>query len=444
MHMADSGRRGRARGRLLQAAAFGLAVLACMAPAVQPAWAADKDAKKEKVRPPTKQTPVIRQAVFKKLEAVQKLFDAKDYAGALAGLEEIRAGYDKLSDYEKATLWGVYASIHYARDDTAAAIDAYLKALAIKDVPDGLRDNNLYALAQMYIVTEQYPKAIKVLDRYLARAAEPGPDAYALLAQAYFQSGQYAKAETPILKALKIGRDRGQAPREHWLSLLRAVYYELDQYAKSAKVLTLLIVYYPKEAYWLQLSGMYGLMENVVDQLAALRAAYEAGLLSRGADRMNLARLYLTQEAPFPAVAVLRDGLASGVIEEDEDSLQLYAQALSLAQEYEAQVVVLEKLAAKTGLARHYSYLGQAYLDLGEYAKASAAFRNAVEGRELSKPGDTWMLLGNALYNENRFREARSAFERASQFADTEKQASAWVGFLSAEIARQQEVGTLQ
>ncbi|HCZ49284.1 MAG TPA: hypothetical protein DCZ11_09790 [Gammaproteobacteria bacterium] len=394
-----------------------------------------QDSKKPQ-KPQTKQTQFISQAVFKDLEKAQQAIDAKDYPGAIAALDVVKAKGDKLNDYERATLFNLYAAVYYNLDDTPKAIASYIEVLKTPNLPEGLRDSTLFALAQMYFVTEDYPKAIQVLNRWFETVPEPSADAYVLLAQAHYQLSDFQKAEKALIDALKLAKAKQQAPKENWLALLRAVYYELGDYAKAAKVLEILVASYPSESYVLQLSGMYGLMGEQKKQLATLHAGYLGGLVTDKGDLLNLARLYLVEDVPYPAVQLLTKAFRDQVIEPEAETLQLYAQALALAQEREAQIPVLKRLAEMTGEARHYAFLGQAQAEAGNWQAAIDAFQSALKGKDLDDPDGIRMQLGTAQFNAGRLSDARRTFIAASESDKHGETAANWIKFVGAEIER--------
>lgn len=396
-----------------------------------------QDSKKPE-KPRTKQTQFLSQAVFKDLDQAQQAIDAKDYAGALAALDAVKARGDTLNDYERATLYNLYAAVYYSQDDTAKAIGAYIEVLKTPNLPEGLRDSTRFALAQMYFVSEDYPRAIRVLKQWFEAVPEPSADAYVLLAQAHYQLEDYPQAERSLIDALKLAKSKQQAPKENWLALLRAVYYELGDYAKAAKVLEILVASHPSESYVLQLSGMYGLMGEQSKQLATLHAGYLGGLVTNKGDLLNLARLYLVEDVPYPAVQLLTQAFRDKAIEPDAETLQLYAQALSLAQEREAQIPVLKRLAELTGQARHYAFLGQAYVEAGQWESAIEAFNSALRGKDLDDADAIRMQLGTAQFNAGRLNEARRTFIAASQSDQHGETAANWVKFVGAEIQRKQ------
>ena len=401
-----------------------------------PLHAQDKDSKKP-VRPPTKQTQSLSPAVFKDFDEAQQALDAKDYVKATTALDRVKARQDKINDYEKATLYNLYAVIYYAQDQTQKAIEAYQQVLKTPNLPEGIKNSTLFALAQMYFVIEDYPKAIATLGEWFKQAEDPSADAWVLLAQAHYQQNDFKKAEQSILEGLKVARTKQQAPKENWLALLRAVYYELGDYDKTVRILELLVAQYPSESYYLQLSGMYGLQGNQKAQLATLHAAHEGGMVTGKSDLMNLARLYLVEEVPYPAVQIITQGLRSRTLEPNAETLQLYAQALALAKEYDAQIPVLKRLAEMTGESKHYTFLGQALAEAGTWDEAIAAFNKALGAKDLEDPNSIRMQLGTAQFNAGKLTEARRTFIAAvdsQKYGDT---ASNWIKFVGAEIERQ-------
>ena len=416
-----------------------IAAVLCVALATQ-TFAADK--KPPPVKPPTKQTQVIRAEVYKKMDVAQKAFEAKDYAGAITALDALKTGYDKLNDYEKATLWNMYGATLYTKGDTRGAIDAYLNVLKQNNLPDGLRDGGLHTLAQLYFITEEYDRAIAVVKQWMAVMTAPQPDGYVLMAQAYYQKKNYKQTELNLLQALQIAKTQNITPKENWLALLRAVFYEEKQYVKSAKVLEILISLYPENgSYWQQLAGMDGLLEKQQEQMNILHGAYRVGLLSNEGDLLNLARLYMVQNIPYPAAQLISKGMVAKNIKVNAETLQLYAQALVMAREYDRQIPVLKKLTEMTGESKHYVYLAQAYFQLDKWPESAAALREALKAKNVTKPAEIQVQLGNALYNAGKLEEARDVFAIAAKNPSTAESASNWVKFVGTEIQRKKALG---
>jgi len=398
------------------------------------AGAAEKDGKPEK--PQTKITQTLSPATYKQMELAQKAFEAKDYKGAEADLDVLRAKEGKLNDYEKATLWNLYAAVYRSEDDNKRAIQAYAQVLKQNNLPEGLRDNALFALAQTFFLMEDYKKSIAVMNKWFSVVQDVQPDAYVLLAQAYYQLQDYQSAKAPLLKALSIAHRRNVPLKENWLGLLRAVFYELKDYPNATKVMEVLVTQYPKDTYFLQLSGLYGLQGDQKKQTEVMHIAYVGGYVGQPSDVLNVARLYMAQGAPQRAVEILKSRMRDKTLELNVDNLQLLAQAMSLARDVDESVPVLNKLASMSGESKHYNYLGQAYLQQGEWVKAADAFDSALHGKNVSNPGGLEMQRGTALYNGGKLGPAREAFVAASQSPSEHDTALNWVKFIDTEIER--------
>lgn len=388
-------------------------------------------------KPPTRVTEKLSPRVFEKIQAAQEALEAKDVGAAENLIGELAAEPDKLNDYEKSQMYNFLAAIHYEQGKIDETIEDYIAILRLEKAPEQIRQNSLFRLAQLYFVKEEYARSVKVLDKWMSLQTEGiRPEAYMLKAQAYYQQDKYAEAEAPIIDALKQARARQQAPRESWLALLRAVYYEVGDYRKATKVLAQLVKRWPKPSYYKQLSGMLGLMGEQKAQLYVMHAAYVSGMLESEFEILNMARLYMAEDAPFPAIGVLQRGMADGLVEESADNLQLLAQAMALAKDAEGQIPVLSKAAELSGEARQFMYLGQAQIALYRWEDAAASLRKALSLGGLERPGAVYMQLGTAYFNQKRYSRALQAFKEARAFSDYKAQADQWVRYVGQEIER--------
>lgn len=410
-------------------------ILAAMSLLALCASSASADSRKPE-KPQTKVTQTLRAETYKSMEAAQKAFEAKDYKGAEHSLDPLKAKFDKLNDYEKATLWNLYAAIFRAQEDNKRAIEAYFNVLKQNNLPEGLRNDALFSLAQTYFVVDDYNNAIKALNKWFAVSTDPQPDAYVLLAQAYYQLQKYDQAKGPILKAMSIAKQRNQPYKENWLALLRAVFYELKDYPNATKVMEVLVSLYPKNSYFMQLAGLYGLANDQRKQADLMNAAYTGGFVSNPGDLLNVARLYMAEGAPQRAVELMLAKLRDKTLQINPEILQLLAQAMALAKDTDQSIPVLTKLAEMTGESKHYNYLGQAYIMSGDWGKAAGAFQLALNGKDVSSPDSIRMQLGMALYNDKKTVQARDVFKAIPSTSPNAESASNWVKFINTEIER--------
>ena len=405
-----------------------------------PVLAKDDDAGR---KPPTRVTEKLSPKVYQKIEAAQQALEAKDLAGAAAIMDELNATADKLNDYEKSQMYNFYAAIHYEQGDIAATIADYIAILKLDNPPEQIRTNSLFRLAQLYFVQEDYSKTIRVLQEWQKNVDSVRPEAHMLLAQAYYQLEDYDAAKAPVIEAMKEARRRGQPLQENWLALLRAVYYELGDYKSAVKVLAQLIQRWPNPSYYKQLSGMLGLMGQQKGQLYVMHAAYTAGMLEGESELLNMARLYMAEDAPYPAIEIIKQGLDDGTIEDNAQNLQLLAQAMALAKDSEGQIPVLQRAAELSGEARQYLYLGQAQISQYQWADAASSLQKALDIGGLDRPGSVYMQLGTAQFNLKRYSRALQAFKEAAAYEDYAQQARQWVAFVNQEIQRERAIRNL-
>lgn len=391
-------------------------------------------------KPPTKRTEKLSAKVYKQMELAQQAMEAKDLATAISVMQELQADSAKLNDYEKAQMFNFLAAIHYEQGDTGATIADYINILKLENPPEQVRNNALFRLAQLYFVKEDYAKSVRVLDRWMQEVESVRPEAYMLKAQAYYQLGDYAAAEQPIVSALKEARRRKQAPQESWLALMRAVYYELGDYKKATRVLAELIKRWPKPSYYKQMAGMLGLMESQKGQLYVTHAAALGDMLTNEFEILNLARLYMAEDAPYPAMELIQQAMREGQVEENAKNLQLLAQAMSLARESEAQIPVLKKAAELSDDPKLYMYLGQAQIAQYQWAEAATSLETALRMGGLERPGSVYMQVGTAYYNLKKYSKAMQAFKEATAYPDYAKQARQWVNFVKNEAKRNQAI----
>lgn len=384
-------------------------------------------------------TPTMREQVYRTLSDAQEKAEANQPAEALAILDRLqnRGG---LNSYEAAMMWRFYASIYYSEENYDDAIQAYQNLLNQSDLPEALETEALYSLGQLYFVREDYKGAIKQLERWFKVANNPSPKAYVFLAQAYYQTEQFAKAQKPAQQAVDIEEKQGQVPREDRYLLLRAIHFEQADYAAMARVLEKLVKHYPKKSYWVQLAGIYGELNQEDKRLSTLEIAYRQNLLDEENELINLAELLLRAEVPYKAAKVLEKGMKDGIVREDKDNLRLLSNAWSMAQEAEKALPSLIQAARISDTGELDVRLGQTYFQLDQWGEAVTAFRKGLEKGELDRADNVYLLLGLSLYNLDRLDDAIDTFREAAKYEASKDEARRWIQYLENERERRERL----
>jgi tetratricopeptide (TPR) repeat protein len=276
-----------------------------------------------------------------------------------------------------------------------------------------------------------------MLEWWLSLTEDDNLTAYEMMAQAYYQLERYRDALTPARKVIELTKAEGKPVKEHSLLLMRVLYYELGEYDEVAFVLKDLIARYPKKQYWIQLASLYGQMEDQNKQLVVLELAYLQGYLQQESEVLTYASLLLNNELPLRAAHVLENGLADDIISSTLEHWRLLAQAWTLAQEYEKAIPALTRAAELSSDGKMDLILAQSFMNLDRWEECVAAARNGVRKGGLDRVDQAHVLIGQALFELDRFDEARQAFIAAQADRRSRQLAAQWLSYIDSEEERQ-------
>lgn len=403
--------------------------------------AAEEERKQE-----TRKTPALTERAYKKLAEAQEFIDAKDYASALEVLRQM--GEQRgMNAYELASKDNMRAFVAFSMEDYGLAIEAYEGVLSFRpEIPLALEQSALYALGQLNFVEEDYERALAYLDEWFLVAENPNPQAYIFKAQAMYQLQRYADIPPVVYQAMDSARAREQPIDENWWLLIRAAYYELEEWPKVLEILEILVAEFPKKDYWVQLSGIYGQEGMNKKQVASIWAAYMQGFLDQEREIMNVAGLLLQEEVPYFAATILERELESGVVEDTAKNLQMLGQAWQLAQETDRAIPVYQQAAAKSDEGELYFRLAQLYLDKDQCEDSVEAASNALDKGGLKNEAQVLLVKGMCQFELKEYAAAIETFSRGQRIArrdgfDTDLRAlNNWKRYVENESARAQEL----
>ena len=115
-------------------------------------------------------------------------------------------------------------------------------------------------------------------------------------------------------EAIRLAEVEGYRPKEGWYVLLAACFSELKdrkiigpEYALEQQVgiYEILVNYYPKKQYFLQLGGTYQQMDRQDDYMLTLKAAYDKDLLNKEGEYLALAQMLLLKKNRAPVVSLI-------------------------------------------------------------------------------------------------------------------------------------------
>lgn len=384
-------------------------------------------ARERRPPPESKRVEPVSRVVYEKLGKVQKAMDSENWSAAASGLQGILAG-GKLNASEESLVHQTFGYVYSGQQQYAKAIASFEKALALGGLPDTAQANTRFNLGQLYLLTDQPDKGVRLLEAWFETAENPSSAAYMLLANAYAQKEDYRTA----WRWAKPGLDKMETPRESWMALGAQLNLQLEDYREARRWLERLVDAWPKHTYWMQLVAVYGQTNEPRKALVAMEMAHRQGFVTSSKDLVRLAQLYLFNEIPYQAGELLERGIASGQVEKSRENYEMLANAWTLAREYERAVAPLAQAAERAGDGELWVRLGQIHLDAERWGEAEQALRKGVARGGLAHPGEAQVLLGISLYQGGRLDAAREAFENAARDPAATGTARQWLQTLSA------------
>ncbi len=373
--------------------------------------------------------------VLKQINAVQELIDADDFDAALEELQDMNRR--RLSSYETAHVLNIEGFIYYQQGDIPQAQAAYEEALAQDRLPASMLANLRLTLGRLGLLQENFNSAIGHLRTLLTIPDQDKPANRVLLANAYFGNREYKNALGELDVAIDRTRAVGDPPRENWLGLLAAVYYELGDFESMKEVTYELAQTYPREQHFMNLAALYGQLGDQKRQLALVESLLQQGRLSSEQHLELIANLFMAQDLPYKAARLLEKELDAGRIASDAQSLELLSQAWYGAARVDKAIPPLEEAAKLADDGEVYVRVARLFLDAYDWENAARATREALRKGDLRDEGNVWLLQGMALARMNRWGDAAETFARAAEFEESARYAEQWIAYVDSERARE-------
>ena len=368
--------------------------------------------------------------LYKQLSKAEGFIGKQAYPQARKKLQKTLPELDKNS-YEQAITLRTLASVYALENQYKKAAKFLEQALATGALTEQQQQEALLNLGQLYMATEQYQQAIDKLAPWLKQNPETkNTQVRVLLANAYAQLKQYRKAIPYIEYAI----EHSKRPKESWLQLNLALYYELENYSAAAGVLRRLITQYPdKTNYWQQLSSIYQQLQQHRNALTIKHLAYKKGFISSESDILQLFNLFLYNNQPYQAALLLSKELDIQNVKQTSANWELLANAWTNAREYKHAINALEKASTLHEKGDLYLQLGRIHVEQELWQAAITAINKALKKGSLKHTGEAYILLGMSYYETGHLKSAQKAFNNAQRHPKTKKSAGQWLNYIETE-----------
>ena len=393
---------------------------------------------------------------------IEKEEDDPDWVEAKRILTELLNERAELKSYDRSVMWNYWGYIYFSDEDYDQAMYAYEQLLQEPEATIPLRTSSLLTLAQLNLVKENWDKGIRLILQWMDEVETVTAQSYYLLASAYFQKEDFVRSRSAMEEAIRLAEEEGYRPRENWYVLLAACFNELkDKKIISAAysleqqlgIYEILVNYYPKKIYFMQLAATYQQMDREKDYMITLKAAFDKDLLDKEGEYLALAQLLLISKNPYWAAQVLVAGQNKKVlfknketnkeelvpvIKDTEKNLKLLADSWRMAQEIDKAIPVLEKAAKMSKDGDTYILLGNLYLFEDRIEDSIRAIEAGLKKPKVKSRSQAQLVLGQAHFESENFEEAKKQFRAAARDKDKriKKTANSWIRYAENEEVR--------
>ena len=399
--------------------------------------------------------------VYEALEVVdEKGEPAPDMQIVLSILTELRNDMANLKSYDRSVMWNAWAFVYFQDGDYPKAMDAYSRLINEPEVTIGLRVQALLSLAQLNLLQENYAKGIELILQWMSEVETVTAQSYSLLGQAYYQTGNFKKALSSMETAVTMAEEEGYKPRENWYVIMAASIGEMkeeigekESLLRQIDIYEILVNLFPKKQYFIQLGGGYGQLGRERDYMITLKAAYQKDFLNRESEYLALTQLLLLNQNPYWAAEVFENGQKKmitivdekteeekivPVVKDTEKNLKLLADAWRMAQEIDRAIPILEKAAQMSKDGESYVLLGNLYLSEDRLEEAAGAINKGLEKGKIKKLSPVYLTLGQVYFELQEFDNAKKNFRIAARDKDKKikQQANNWIKYTENEEIR--------
>ncbi len=336
---------------------------------------------------------LVSESAYRTLSKAEEQIHKQQYARAVEILDGA-LGKRRLNDYERALFERLAGNALIGAGDHAAAVARFEAALAGAALPDAVRTQLRYTLAQLYVHESRYNDVLALLREDMDGDVQLSAAACFLIASAYAALERLPEA----LEWGERGLERSDAPGERRYAFVANLNVALERYPRAAELFEQLIAFYPQTAqHWRQLSAVYIELERDDRALAVAELGHLRSVLTTAGDVERLARLYLQHELPHKAAALLEDALRAGA-KFGVTRYRLLANAWIGAREYTRAVTPLGQAAkllhesGDTGKeARVRLRKGIVHAHLEQHDQAAREFKYCLEFEETRDAADKWL-----------------------------------------------------
>lgn len=335
------------------------------------------------------------------------------------------------SKYAKALAQQGLANLDYKAGDLKGGISLLKESLDGGALPNEAYFQLEYELAQFYIADHQEQLGIDTIQKWRAEGKRETADSYALEGQAYYGLQKYPEAIVAIKKAQSLTT----TPNPSWNSVLMASYNETGQSEQAGALAQQELDAHPEDPQALQNAvAVFANAHQYPKAIAALEKARAGGHLTDEKNYVMLAKMYLIsgQESAdskpdaVKALAVLKEGQAKGIIDDNAANNVLTGDAAYLADDSATALASYEKAIPQATDGEPAIKTAQILLTQNKFAAAKKYIQDGI-AKGYAHKGNAYVMLAQSERGLKNRAGAIAAMKQAAGYPETAEKAKAWL-----------------
>jgi len=354
-------------------------------------------------------------------KALQKAIDDLNSGDEAKAQEEMQSILtNSSSKYAQGVALQVLANIKFNAQDYKGAIENYKKVIELNSLGNDGHFDSMFNLANAQVADEQYQPALDTLKTWREQGKRESADSYALEGNVYYRLEKYPEAIAAIKKAQSLT----DKPKDTWNTILMAAYSASGQGAQASSVIEAQLAKDPNNKKLLHDAIVVYVQANQYDKaLVLLDREHAQGLLTEESDYKLATQLYDQSDKPAQGAKLLKEGLDKGVVKPSYEMYKLLGDSYALGQDDKSAIDAYAKASplAKDGYVDYVR--GSLLLNNDRAKEAIESLKQGIAKGGLKKPGEAYIMLGDAYNQIDAHADATAAWQKAKGYPESQKMA---------------------
>ena len=383
--------------------------------------------------------PQVSRAAGKALTEARKLIDAKDYAGAVAALQQAVSAGD-LKDYDKYIINTYLGIAYFQSGDQAKAGDAFVAASEVPNMRDSDHQEAVEKALMLLSATNDYGKVIAFVEKDVPANAALSENLLTMIGICYYNTKHDQQALDYAKRAIAAATAKNAIPqRDTYQLLLSAQNHMKDMAGEIATIQTMAGLYGTAEDWSRAIDVAVGSLpaanknSRTVAAFFLYRRRMEVGAATSADDYELAAELATDQNSPGDVIKVANQAKAHGKTTKKLNAI--LAKALGDARKDKASLAAADAAAAKSANGTLDVSVAEGYYGYGMFADAERVAARAV-AKGGAKKNEALMILGASQTLLGKNAEAAATFAKVKGDAALEKAAGCWTVYATRKYGK--------